>query len=1013
MANEFRVKNGLIIDEVNTNAGNVTIADGNISSDGTMSIVSTNNAANALYLHVNAGTSETIKIHADQGAGSGSIELTSDAGGIDVNAAGLISLESSADEIQIGTTIADGQVITIGKSGATEISLEPHGTAASEKISITNTAGNAADAIKIAAAAGGLTVDVAGDIVLDADGADVVFKDGGTSIGTFTNSSSDFVIQSNVQDKDIILKGNDGGSTISALTLDMSAAGNAYFYNKGIFNDTALDPTAIVQVNGDALSSGDAWTSNSGTWSANGHNYSELRLYSDIANDDINGTTYAGATNMVVLHNAENVTSSEQGIVFTVGDGGTGSTWGAGRNPDGEFQIGHRAKDFDADMGNTGAVMKSAQGLLTVDTSGNQILEADGASLGFRSNSQLTRIRGSASASASVLYSLPPADGSNTNVLTTNGSGALSWASAGGGAASSLAADDLTAGDAAVGFSTSSGAITIDSNAAGVTIDGHTGVTIQSTNSGNILLDSVAEIVLDADGGQVHIKDGGADHFLLDCDATAFTIYDDQDTGDLFSITVAQHGATTIATVDDDATAANLTLDIDGDITLDADGGNIIFADAGTTYIDFAVDGSTDTMTVTGALVVDASGDITLDADGGDVVLKDGGTQFGSLTNSSGNLIIKSGSTTMLTGSGANATVAGNLVVTGNLTINGTTTEVSSTSITVEDALLELGMVDGSAPSSTTSIDLGILVNYYASSAKKGAFFWDTSATCWALTEVASEDGAQVLTPTAGATEMRYYYDAANYFSIAVAADGATTLSTVDSDAAAGNLQITADGTAEIEGTTITLDSAGDIELNADGDDINLKAGSTSFGSFTNNSGVLQIKSATDKELEIRSERDMTFVIDDDASDSNSFFKFEAQDNTLADSTNFDARVGPVTTKYYSTSLLLGQTEFGKGVIDEGSGAEGTLFTYDGTVFGAVEVTIHLTDGTTDQINKMLICAETASGDAVNYSNYSVLYSDGSTELGTVRATISSNTVSVKVDADDNDTVTYAVTFLA
>ena len=1010
MANEFRVKNGLIIDEVSSNAGNVTIADGDISTDGTMTITSTNNAANALYLRANAGTSETIKIHADQGAGSGSIELTSDAGGIDVNAAGLISLESSADEIQIGTTIADGQVITIGKSGATEISLEPHGTAASEKISITNTAGNAADAIKIAAAAGGLTVDVAGDIVLDADGADVVFKDGGTSIGTFTNSSSDFVIQSNVQDKDIIFKGDDGGSTISALTLDMSAAGNAYFYNKGIFNDTALDPTAIVQVNGKATSSGAAWTSNSGTWSANGHNYSELRLYSDIANDDINGTTYAGATNMVVLHNAENVTASEQGIVFTVGDGGTGSTWGAGRNPDGEFQIGHRNKDFDADMGGAGAVMKSAQGLLTVDTSGNQILEADGASLGFRSNSQLTRIRGSASASASVLYSLPPADGSNTNVLTTNGSGALSWASAGGGAASSLAADDLTAGDAAVGFSTSSGAITIDSNAAGVTIDGHTGVTIQSTNSGNILLDSVAEIVLDADGGQVHIKDGGANHFLLDCDATAFTIYDDQDTGDLFSITVAQHGATTIATVDDDATAANLTLDIDGDITLDADGGNIIFADAGTTYIDFAVDGSTGTMTVTGAFVVDASGDITLDADGGDVVLKDGGTQFGSLTNSSGDLVIKSGSTTMLTGDGANATIAGNMIVTGNLTINGTTTSVSSTSITVEDALLELGMVDGSAPSSTTSIDLGILVNYYASSAKKGAFFWDSSATCWALTEVATESG-QVLTPAAGATEMRYYYDASNYFSIAVAADGATTLSTVDSDAAAGNLQITADGTAEIEGTTITLDSAGDIELNADGDDINLKAGSTSFGSFTNNSGVLQIKSATDKELEIRSERDMTFVIDDDASDSNSFFKFEAQDNTLADSSNFDGRVGPVTTKYYSTSLLIGQTEFGKGVLS--SNSAGTLFTYDGTVFGAVEVTIHITDGTTDQINKMMICADTSSGDAVNYSNYSVLYSDGSTELGTCAASISSDTVSVTVDADDNDTVTYAVTFLA
>ena len=78
---------------------------------------------------------------------------------------------------------------------------------------------------------GDLILDTAGDIILDADGADVVFKDGGTAIGTFTNSSSDFVIASNVSDKDMIFKGNDGGSTITALTLDMSAAGAATFNN--------------------------------------------------------------------------------------------------------------------------------------------------------------------------------------------------------------------------------------------------------------------------------------------------------------------------------------------------------------------------------------------------------------------------------------------------------------------------------------------------------------------------------------------------------------------------------------------------------------------------------------------------------------------------------------------------------------------------------------------------------------------------------------------------------------
>ena len=64
-----------------------------------------------------------------------------------------------------------------------------------------------------------------------------------------------------------------------------------------------------------------------------------------------------------------------------------------------------------------------------------------------------------------------------------------------------------------------------------------------------------------------------------------------------------------------------------------------------------------------GAFTINSDGDITLDADGGDIKLNDGpgASQYGSLTSSGTNLVIKSGSTTMLTGSGANATFAGNI----------------------------------------------------------------------------------------------------------------------------------------------------------------------------------------------------------------------------------------------------------------------------------------------------------------------------------------------------------------
>ena len=70
-------------------------------------------------------------------------------------------------------------------------------------------------------------------------------------------------------------------------------------------------------------------------------------------------------------------------------------------------------------------------------------------------------------------------------------------------------------------------------------------------------------------------------------------------------------------------------------------------------------------------ITLDATTDIVLDAGGADIILKDDGTTFGGLTNTSANLIIKSGTTTMLTGSGANATFAGNLTVSGDLDVTG------------------------------------------------------------------------------------------------------------------------------------------------------------------------------------------------------------------------------------------------------------------------------------------------------------------------------------------------------
>jgi len=72
---------------------------------------------------------------------------------------------------------------------------------------------------------GDLTLDVAASITLDSDSGVIDFDDGGTNIGRFENASSDFKMESRVQDKDIVFVGNDGGTGVEALRIDMSEGG--------------------------------------------------------------------------------------------------------------------------------------------------------------------------------------------------------------------------------------------------------------------------------------------------------------------------------------------------------------------------------------------------------------------------------------------------------------------------------------------------------------------------------------------------------------------------------------------------------------------------------------------------------------------------------------------------------------------------------------------------------------------------------------------------------------------
>ena len=143
-------------------------------------------------------------------AGSGSIVTTGalDSGTI---TSGFGTINNGASTITTTGTVATGAITAGGN-------VTRGGTVITDG-SITDT--------------GDFTLDIDGDIILDADGQQIYLKNGGTHWGTLlTNGTPQhFYIDSIISDGDLIFRGNDGGSTITALTLDMSAAGAATFNN--------------------------------------------------------------------------------------------------------------------------------------------------------------------------------------------------------------------------------------------------------------------------------------------------------------------------------------------------------------------------------------------------------------------------------------------------------------------------------------------------------------------------------------------------------------------------------------------------------------------------------------------------------------------------------------------------------------------------------------------------------------------------------------------------------------
>ena len=128
-------------------------------------------------------------------------------------------------------------------------------TLSSGALSITGDGSNAATltessaGIFTIAAVDDIRLDATGDISLDAGGDDIRLKVSGTEYAKFNNSSSNLNIFSSIQDKAIKFIGNDNGTEITALTLNMADGGDATFAGDVTVGALTSGATAQLVIN--------------------------------------------------------------------------------------------------------------------------------------------------------------------------------------------------------------------------------------------------------------------------------------------------------------------------------------------------------------------------------------------------------------------------------------------------------------------------------------------------------------------------------------------------------------------------------------------------------------------------------------------------------------------------------------------------------------------------------------------------------------------------------------------
>jgi hypothetical protein len=182
--------------------------------------------------------------------GTGTVNLAGAETGFETFVAGIGNtnttyyaiVHQTADEFEVGLgTVSDSSPDTLSRTTIISSSNSDSGV---------NFSAGTKDVFCTLPASKTVFIDGSGDLEFNAPGNDFLFRNSSNLILGFYTANNDFLLQNNLNDKDVIFKGydSDGGGLLEALRIDYSEKGNI-----GIGTST---PTFRLDVNGNLSSDG-------------------------------------------------------------------------------------------------------------------------------------------------------------------------------------------------------------------------------------------------------------------------------------------------------------------------------------------------------------------------------------------------------------------------------------------------------------------------------------------------------------------------------------------------------------------------------------------------------------------------------------------------------------------------------------------------------------------------------------------------------------------------------------